>query len=71
MSQIDAADQIRHMQKGRPLQPNIDKCRLHARQHPRHFAQLNIAHDTPLQAALDLHFLHRAVFHDRDARFLG
>ena len=71
MTQIDAADQICHMQKSSALQPNVDKRRLHARQHPRHFAQVYIANDAPLQAALNMDLLHRAAFNDRDTRFLG
>jgi len=44
---------------------------LHARQHPRHPAGVDVADQTTLQGALDVQLLHGAVLDDADARFLG
>ena len=62
---------IRHMQKRSALQTNIDKGGLHARQHPGHFAQVDIAHQAPLQRALHMQLLQGAVFDNCHPRFLG
>lgn len=61
---------IGHMQKGRSLKANVDKGRLHARQHARDFAQIDVADETPLQRALHVQLLHRAVLDNRYPRFL-
>ena len=62
---------IGHMQKSRTLQPDVDERRLHARQHARNLAQVHVAHQPTLQRALDVQLLHRPVFHDGHAGFLG
>lgn len=62
---------IGHVQKGRALRANVNKGRLHARQHAHHLAQINIAHLPALQRALHVQLLHRAVFHHGHACFLG
>ncbi len=67
----DGLRHIGHMQKGRALQPNVDKGRLHARQHAHDLAQIDIAHQTALQGAFDVDFLHHALFDDGGAGFLG
>ena len=66
-----AVPDIGHMQKGGPLQANINKRRLHPRQNPRHLAQVDVADQAALQSALHVQLLHRAAFHDGDAGFLG
>jgi hypothetical protein len=62
---------IGHMQEGGALQPDVDEGRLHARQHARHLAQVDIAHQAALERAFDVQLLHRAVFDHRDPGFLG
>ncbi len=57
------------MQKCRPLQTDIDKCRLHAGQNPANFALVNIANQTALMGALDKKLLQHAVFNHRDPGF--
>ena len=70
MPAVDCGDEIGHMQKGRAVKPNVDKGRLHARQHPNHFAEIDVTDKAALQRALDLQFLHRAVFHHGHALLL-
>ena len=65
-----ALPHIGHMQKGGALQPDIDKGRLHARQHAHHLAQVDIAHTPTLQCAFDMQFLHHAVLDHGGARLL-
>ena len=43
LSAVDRRDQIRDMQKGCTVKPDVDECRLHAWQHANHFAEVNIA----------------------------
>ena len=62
--------QIAHVQEGRALQPDVDEGRLHARQHARHLAKVDVADQATLQRALDVQLLHRAAFDDGHARFL-
>ena len=62
---------VGHMQKRRALEPNVNKRRLHARQHPRHLAQIDVAHQAALKRALHVQLLHRAVLHNGHAGFLG
>ena len=62
--------QVGHVQEGRALQPDVDKGRLHARQHARHLAQIHVADQAALERALDMQLLHRAVLDDGHARFL-
>lgn len=65
-----ALPHIGHMQKRRALQTDVDKGRLHARQHARDLAQIDVAHQAPLQRALDVQLLHGAVLHHGHARLL-
>ena len=63
------AGNFRRVDKGRALQADVDKGRLHAGQHPHHLALVDIADDAALLRALHVHFLQHAVFHQRHARF--
>src|SRR6218665_2034023 len=49
------------MQKGRAFQPDVDEGGLHARQHARDLAQVDVADQAAFERALDVQFLHRAV----------
>ena len=62
---------VSHMQKGGALQTDIDEGRLHARQHAGHPAQIDVADQPALQAALHVKLLHGAVLDHGDAGFLG
>ena len=53
------------------LQADVDERRLHAGQHARHLADVDVADQAALQRALEVQLLHRAVLDDRDARLLG
>ena len=66
-----AVPNISHMQKSRPLQADVDKGRLHARQHPRDLSKVDIAHQTTLQCALDMQLLEHAVFNHGNPGLLG
>ena len=63
--------QVGHVQEGRALQPDVDEGRLHARQHARHLAQVDVADQAALQRTLDVQLLHRAAFDHRHPGFLG
>ena len=56
------------MQKGRPLETDLDECRLHARQDARHPALVDIADEPAPAGTLDVDLLQRAVLDDRGAR---
>jgi len=66
-----ALPDIGHMQKRRALQPNVDERRLHARQHARHLAEVDVADQAALERALDVQLLHGAVLDHGHARLLG
>ena len=70
MPAVDTAHQISDMQKGGPVQTDVDESRLHARQHPRHLAQVDIANQATLQRALNLQFLHRPLLNHGNPGFL-
>jgi hypothetical protein len=65
-----ALPQVGHVQEGRALQADVDEGRLHARQHARHLAQVDVAHQAALQRALDVQLLHGAQLDDGHAGFL-
>ena len=65
------AVQVGHVQEGRALQADVDEGRLHAGQHARHLAEIDVADQAALQRALEMQFLDRAVLDDRHARLLG
>ncbi len=58
------------MQEGGALQPDVDERRLHAGQHALHLADIDVADQAALAAALDVQFLHDTLLHHRDAGFL-
>ena len=70
MAAVDSRNQIGHVQEGRTIKPDVDECRLHARQHAHHFAEINVADQATLQRAFYLQFLHGTMFHHSHARFL-
>jgi hypothetical protein len=52
---------VGHVQEGRALQADVDEGRLHAGQHARDLAQVDVADQPALQRAFDVQFLHGAV----------
>jgi hypothetical protein len=71
---VDAAAvgrmQVGHMQERGPFEADIDECALHAGQHPRHLAEVDVADQAALERTLDVQLLHRAVLDDGHARLL-
>ena len=61
---------VRSVQESRPLQSDVDKRRLHARQHAADNAFIDVANQPAAPGALDKHFLQDAVLHHRHAGFL-
>ena len=58
------------VQERRALEADVDEGRLHAGQHARDPAEVDVA-DQPARArALDVQLLHHALLEHRDARFL-
>ena len=58
------------MQKTGALQANINKRRIHARQHPLHLALVNVADNAALALALDEKILQHAAFENRNPRLV-
>ena len=58
------------MQKGGALETDVDERRLHARQHPHYFAQIDVAGATAGGGALDVQLLHRALQNQRNTGLL-
>ena len=67
---VAAAHHILHMQKTGALQANINKRRIHARQHPLHLALVNVADNAALALALDEKILQHAAFENRNPRLV-
>jgi len=61
---------IGHMQEGSTLQADIDEGGLHAGQHARDLAQIDVADESPLQRALHVQLLHGTILDNRHPRFL-
>ena len=61
---------IGHMQECRAFQADINECRLHTRQNPDDFAQVDIADQTPRSVAFDVEFLNDPLLEDSDPRLL-
>jgi hypothetical protein len=62
--------QVRDVQEAGALQADLDERRLHAGQHARHFAEIDVADQPAARGALDEQLLHHARHRDRDARLL-
>ena len=62
------ADQITRVQEARALESDVDECGLHARQYPHHLAEVDVAHQPLVGAALDPDLLQHAALYQRDAR---
>jgi len=60
-----AATDVRGVQKGGPIQADVDEGRLHARQHPAHLAAEYIAHQATAGAALYDDLLEHPVLDQR------
>lgn len=61
---------IRYVQERCALEPDIDKRRLHARQHAHDLAEIHISYPSARQRALDVKLLHRALLNEGNAGFL-
>src|SRR5471030_1827910 len=61
---------VGHVQERRAFQTDVDKGRLHARQHPHHLAGVDVAGQAARQRALDVQLLHGALQDEGDAGFL-
>src|SRR5690606_33739353 len=60
---------VRGVQERGALESHLDERRLHARQHARHLALVDVAHEAAALRALDEHFLQHAVLDQRNAGF--
>ena len=65
-----ALPDVGHVQKGCTLQANVNEGRLHARQHARDLAQVNVAYQAALERAFDVELLHGAMLDDGHAGLL-
>ena len=59
------------VQERRALEADLDERALHAGQHPRDAAEVDVADEAARAGALDVQLLHDALLEHRDARFLG
>ena len=66
---VGVALKIRDVEKAGLLQSDFDERRLHARQHSRHFAFVDIAHQSPVGVALEVELGQRAVFEQSHPHF--
>jgi len=62
---------VRDMQKRSAIESDIDKRRLHARQHTHNLALIDVAHPAAFAGALDLQFSQHPVFDCRHPGLLG
>ena len=58
------------VQERRALQPDLDERALHAGQHARHLAEVDVADEAARARALDVQLLHDRLLEHRDPRFL-
>ena len=61
---------VGHVQESGAVQSDLDEGRLHARQYPADFAQIDIADHAATAAALDVQFLDDTLLHHRHPGFL-
>jgi hypothetical protein len=69
-ARVDVGHQVGHMQEGGAIQADVDEGRLHAGQHTRDLAEVDIADQAALERALDQHVLHRALLDHGDPGLL-
>jgi hypothetical protein len=62
-----AAGNVRGVQERGALEAELHECRLHAGQHTRHFALVDVADEPDAARALDLHLLQHAAVDERGA----
>ena len=58
------------VQERRALEADLDERALHARQHARHAAEVDVADEPARARTLDVQFLHHALLEHGDTRFL-
>jgi hypothetical protein len=63
-------EDVRGVQERRALHADLDEGRLHAGQHPRHPALVDIADQAAPAGAFEKHFLQHAVLDHRGARLV-
>ena len=68
---VDDVPDVRGVQERRALEPEVDKCGLHARQHARDPPLIYVSDDPAAAFALHEDLLQHAVFDQRDARLTG
>jgi hypothetical protein len=61
---------IAHIEEGVALQPHVHERGLHAGQHPRHPALVDVAYQTPVPVPLDEDLRQPVVFQHRDPRLV-
>ncbi len=64
------AEQVGHVQEGRALETDVDERALHAGQHARDLAEVDVADQAALERALEVQLLQDAALDDRDPRLL-
>ena len=62
---------VRHVQEGRAIEADVDEGGLHSGKHPLDTPHVQVADQSPVGGALHVQFLHDAVQHHSDTRFLG
>ena len=70
LRELPVLPDVGHVQECRPLEPDVDEGRLHARQHARDATEKDGADQPAHRDALDLQLLHDASIEDRDPRLL-
>ena len=67
---LGGADDVRDVQEAVALEPEVDEGRLHAGQHLRDAALVDVADDAPIALALDEELDHLVVLEDGDHRLV-
>jgi hypothetical protein len=70
LARLAVVPDVRHVQEGGARQPDLEERRLHAGQHARHAAHVDVADQAAARAALDEELLHHPGAGHRDPGFL-
>ncbi len=70
MAVLPVLPDVGDVQERRALEADLDERALHAGQHARDAAEIDVADEAPRAGALDVQLLHDALLEHRDAGFL-
>ena len=71
VEEIGGADDVGHVEEAVAFEADVDECRLHAGQHLRHAALVDVARDAAIALALDENFCDEVVLENRHTRLVA